>query len=157
MKRLISLLLALTLTVMLLPAQPAKAGLLADAVEKQKGCRLEFRDDARCEWKKLNGDKIQVRFQVTNPSTKTVKGFELYVYATDIWGERIYGEGTYYYWTTTKKIAPGKTAYSDWVTLPDRSKVDQLHCAIKRVVDTDGNIKETEDSKLAYWYWNVEW
>lgn len=108
MKRLISLLLALTLTVMLLPARPARAGLLAEAVEKQKGCRLEFQDDARGEWKKLNGDKIQVRFQVTNPSAKTVKGFELYVYATDIWGERIYGEGTYYYWTTTKKIAPAK-------------------------------------------------
>lgn len=153
MKRLISLLLALTLMVMLLPAQPAKAD-LADVL---KIGSLKFEDGARAEWKKLSGDKMQVRFQVTNPSPKTVKGFELYVYATDIWGERIYGESTYYYWTTAKKIAPGKTAYSDWVTLPDRSQVDQLHCAIKRVVDTDGKIWETQDFKLEYWYWDVEW
>lgn len=104
MKRLISLLLALTLMVMLLPAQPAKAGLY----DVLKIGNLEFDDESRGEWKKLSGDKLQVRFQVTNTSSKTVKGFELYVYATDIWGERIYGETTYYYWTTVKKIAPTK-------------------------------------------------
>ena len=156
MKRLISLLLALTLMVMLLPAQPAKAD-LADVLDIGAGRKVEFEDGARAEWKKLSGDKMQVRFQVTNNTSKTVKGFELYVYATDIWGERIYGESTYYYWTTTKKIAPGKTAYSDWVTLPDRSQVEQLHCAIKRVINTDGKIKETKDSELEYWYWDVEW
>ena len=156
MKRLLSLLLTLTLMVMLLPAQPAKAD-LADVLDIRAGRRVEFEDGARGEWKKLSGDRIQVRFKVTNNTSKTVKGFELYVYATDIWGERIYGESTYYYWTTTKKIAPGKSAFSDWTTLPDRSRVDRLYCVIKRVAFTDGTIREIEDSKLEYGYWTVEW
>ena len=158
MKRKRAFVLALMLLLMI-PLSQCQAAKIDGFAQKVKQKQLQFVDDARGSWQKLSGDKMKARFTVTNPAeaTKKVKAFELRLYATDVWGDRIYGDTTYYYWTTKKNIAPGKSAYSDYCTIPDRSDVDKLHVAIKRFVYTDGTIVEIEDENLNYWEWTVTW
>ena len=116
---------------------------------------LVFNSNATCEWKKYNGNKIGVRVEVTNRSrSHTVKAFDLYMYCEDIYGEPLYGEGTYYYGTTVKKVAPGKTVKSDYIVMPDYSKVARIYIAIKKVVFTDGEVRENDATD--YWWWDTK-
>lgn len=117
---------------------------------------LYIKDDAYAEWYNLSGDKIQIHFQVTNKAKhKTVKAFELYAYATNVWGNRIYGTTTVYYWTTTKNVKPGATVYSDYVTMPDRSEINTIYCGISRIIYTDGSIETLEDDEVDYSAWSI--
>lgn len=117
---------------------------------------LTMPQGARGEWKKISGNKLKFRVKVTNVSkTKTVKAFELYVYAVDIWGDRINGENTYYYDTTTKKIKPGESAFCDYFILPNRSEINRIYVGVKKAVFTDGTMREN----LTVQYntsWNIE-
>ena len=95
---------------------------------------------AYAEWYDLSGDKLKIHFQVTNRAKKkTVKAFELCVYATDIWGNRIYGTQLYI-WTTTKNVSPGKSVYSDYITIPYRSDIKEVYCGINKIACTDGTV-----------------
>lgn len=106
------------------------------------------------QWK-ANGSKLNMRVQLQNNYTnKTIKGFELYMYATDIWGERIYGATTVYYATTKQTIKPGNKAYSDYMTLPDRSKIDRVHVGIHRVAFDDDTTMEFDNPY--YYYWDIK-
>ena len=106
------------------------------------------------QWK-ANGSKLNMRVQIKNNyKNKTVKGFELYMYATDIWGERIYGATTVYYATTKQTIKPGNKAYSDYMTLPDRSKIDRVHVGIHRVAFDDDTTMEFNNPE--YYYWDIK-
>lgn len=123
-----------------------------------KDAGLVIEDGARGTWSKLNGNKMKARFTVTNHSDcETIRAFELYAYAENVWGERIYGDTTVYYWTTKKNVAPGKSVYSDYVTIPDRSEVDKLHVGIKRYVFEDGIVVEHDDADVDYSQWTIEW
>ena len=120
--------------------------------------QLVFASGARSSWNKLDNDRMKARFTVANTSAdKTVKAFEMRVYATDEKGQRIYGDSTYYYWTTQKEIAPGQSAYSDYCTLPDSSMISKLHAAVKKVVYTDGTVEEADAGALDYWDWTITW
>lgn len=166
MKRKFAWLLALMLLVMI-PFSQCQAATIKGFAEKVKKAaeeklekqKLQFVDGARGNWQKLSDDKMKARFTVTNPSeaTRTVKAFELYLYATDVWGERIYGEKTIYYWTTKKSVAPGKSVYSDYCTIPDRSDVDKLYVGVKRCVYTDGTVVEYDDWNVEYSSWTITW
>lgn len=122
------------------------------------------KDDSACihsssqgQWQYLSGDRINVRFEVTNTSaSESVKAFELYVYAEDVWGDRIWGETTVYRWTTETTIRPCETAYSSYVTLSDKSDIYKLHVAVKRVRFSDGSMVEIDDSDLDYFNWTIE-
>ena len=104
---------------------------------------LTMPQGARGEWRNISGNKLKFRVKVTNVSkTKTVKAFELYMYAVDIWGDRIYGEDTYYYDTTTKKIKPGESAFCDYFILPNRSEISRIYVGVKKAVFTDGTMRE---------------
>lgn len=128
------------------------------ALASDDGMQLVFASGARSSWNKLDNDRMKARFSVVNTSAdKTVKAFEMRVYATDTNGQRIYGDATYYYWTTHREIAPGQSAYSDYCTIPDRSMVAALHAAIKKVVYTDGTVEEAADGALDYWDWKITW
>lgn len=117
---------------------------------------LVIESNARGEWNKVSGDKLNMRVKVTNTSrVNTVKAFELYMYAEDVWGERIYGDTTIYYATTTKKVAPGKSVFSDYMTLPDRSRISTVYVGIKKIIFTDGTIRENDS--MNYSYWNIVW
>ena len=154
MKRKMAFFLAVVL-MMLIPLSQCQAVTIVGF----KTNKLQITEDCKGQWQKVSGDKMKARFSVYNPEAadKTVKAFELYVYATDVWGDRIYGPTTYYYWTTKKNVAPGKYVYSDYCTIPNRSEVDKLHVAVKKFVYTDGMIVETEDENLKYWEWDVSW
>ena len=101
---------------------------------------LEIKNGAYAEWYDLNGNMLKIHFQVTNQARKkTVKAFELYVYATDVWGNKIYGSKIYK-WTTTKNVSPGKTTYSDYITIPNRNVINEVYCGINKVAYTDGTV-----------------
>lgn len=162
MKRKLAFVLALVLMLMIPLSQCQAVTIVGfyEAIKKGEGKSwLQITEDSKGQWQKVSGDKMKARFSVYNPkeSTYTVKGFELYVYATDVWGDRIYGPTTYYYWTTKKNVAPGKYAYSDYCTIPNRSEVDKLHVAVKKFVYTDDDIIEIADENLKYWEWDVSW
>ena len=144
--------LALLFVFVLLAAVPMQA------MAAGEGMHLGFQGGARSSWNQLDNDRMKARFTVTNTSAdKTVKAFEMRVYATDENGQRIYGDSTYYYWTTKKEIAPGESAYSDYCTLPDRSMIHKVHAVVKKVIYTDGTQEEVADSALDYWDWTIVW
>ena len=95
---------------------------------------------------------MKVHFQVSNQSNgKSITAFELYVYATDAWSERIYGESTVYHWTTQKNLAPGKTVYSDYVTIPNRNEISKIYCGIHKVKYADGTIVIVDNVQYSNW------
>jgi len=109
-------------------------------------------------WQKVSGDKMNFRMEVKNISQyRTVKAFEIYIYATDTWGDRIWGSNFIYYWTTEKNVKPGVETTSSYITLPDRSQIDELHAAIKKVRYTDGTVAEIPDYDLEYTNWVINW
>ena len=103
------------------------------------------------QWQNADNNRLKVRFKVTNQSeSRTVKAFEIYVYAEDVWGEAIYGD-TVYYATTKKKVPPEETAYSDYITIPQRKSIGTIRAGLHRVLYDDGSVDEFEGSSLDYW------
>jgi len=120
-------------------------------VEPKNGVTLFFDDGAYATWEYLSGDKLSFKAQVTNREYgKTVKTFELYVYATDAWGNDIYGDYVYY-GTTTKNVSPGSTVYSDSLVIPDRSKIYNVYCGIHKILYDDGTSVTIDDINYCYW------
>jgi hypothetical protein len=117
---------------------------------------LDFSNRMWAQWEFKSGDKLSIRFEMEAISNKSVREFELYLYATDKRGNRIYGANQIYYATTSKTISPGRVEYSDYIVIPDESKIDKVYCGIKRVVLSDGTVEEVPDSKVEYYYWTIE-
>lgn len=110
--------------------------------------------DDRAEWRE-SGDILSIRFRM-KAGSKDVSAFELYVYATDVWGEKIYGKDMVYYATTEKSIKAGKTAYSDYINIPNRRHIHNVYCGIKRVMLKDGTKKEYPLNANDYYYWTIK-
>lgn len=128
----------------------------AKAYEEPYVTLIVTRPSSYGEWKKYNSNRIGMRVQVTNVSrTKTVKAFEMYMYAEDVYGDPIYGEGVHYYATTTKTVGPGKTVYCDYMVMPDRNRVSKIYAGVKKVVYTDGTVRE--NSTVNYYNWDIRW
>lgn len=117
---------------------------------------LDFSSRMWAQWEFKSGDILSICFEMENLSSKSVREFELYLYATDTRGNRIYGANQIYYATTVKTIASGRTAYSDYIAIPDESRIDRVYCGIKRVVLSDGTVEEVPDSRVDYSYWTIE-
>ena len=102
------------------------------------------------QWQNADNNCLKVRFKVINwSSINTVKAFEIYVYAEDVWGEAIYGNSVYYA-TTKKKVPPGETVYSDYITIPQRRSIGIIYGGLHRVLYDDGTVDEFEGSSLDY-------
>lgn len=115
---------------------------------------LAIQSNARGEWKYYNNDILGMRIKVTNVSkTWTIKAFQIYMYAEDMWGERIYGDDYVYYNTTNKRVAPGETVFCDYIKLPQRSRIVKVHAGVKKVIFTDGTIRENDT--VEYWNWTI--
>ena len=112
---------------------------------------LVFLDDARGQWRNGKNGQLGFRAKVTNTSrTHTVRAFEFYLYATDVWGDKIYGD-TIYYGTTTKTIKPGQSAFSEYFLLPNRTQISQVWCGVKKVIFSDGTVRENDTVDYSYW------
>lgn len=115
---------------------------------------LEILEEAYAEWETLSGDKLKIHFEVSNTGRqKTVKAFELFVYAEDVWGNKIYGDNVYYD-TTEKEVTPGATIYSDYFVIPDASEISKIYCGIHKVAYTDGTTYTVKDVEYCYWLFN---
>ena len=116
---------------------------------------LIFPDNANGQWQNVGSNQLKFRCQVKNSSgSDTIRAFELYLYPTDVWGNRLIGSDEVYYHTTTKEIKPGQTSYSDYFTIGDRSETANIYVGIKRVVLTDGTVYEYDD--VEYWSWTIK-
>ena len=116
---------------------------------------LSFPNNAYAEWNYPGGDKLKIHFQVKNTAkVRTVKAFELYVYAEDVWGNDLYDDYVYYD-TTTRTVKPGDTVYSDYMTIPDADDISTVYCAIHKVAYTDGTTYTVQESKMHYVSWTI--
>lgn len=102
------------------------------------------------QWRNASGGERGFRFQVTNKSrTHTVKAFEIYYYTENVWGDRI-DSGVYTY-TDSHRVAPGKTLYTDYVSLPKRSQISKACAGIHKVIFTDGTVRENTSVSYSSW------
>ena len=83
-----------------------------------------------------SNNMLRMRVEVENTSSaRAVEAFEIYMYATDAWGDPIYGEDYVYYETTQTLVEPSETAMSEYVTMPDADEIDRVYAGIHRVRD----------------------
>ena len=114
---------------------------------------MGFSDRLWANWDKKPGDLLKIRFEVL-AKTRQVKSFEMVLYAEDDWGDRLYG-GRTYTWVTNRQIARSVTAYSDYIEIPDRSKIKTIYCGIKRVTFTEGPDEEVSDEDIEFYHWDL--
>lgn len=108
-------------------------------------------------WEDDRSDNLNIRMEVTNFShTRSVSAFEIQLYAEDVWGNRIYGEKTVYTHTTVKNVKPGETVYSDYITIPNRSRIFKVYAAVTKAKLPDGTICEHASiSDGSYVSWEI--
>lgn len=112
---------------------------------------LQICDYSNMNWYKEDNNKFKFRIQVENISkSRTIKAFELYAYATDVWGDEIYGD-SYYYETTKKDVGPGVRTYSDYFIIPRRDEICKVYVGVHKVIYSDGTI--AEDYSVDYSNW----
>ena len=114
---------------------------------------MGFSDRRWATWEKKPGDLLNIRFEIL-AKTRQVKSFELVLYAVDDWGDRLFG-GRTYSWVTNRQIARSVTAYSDYIQLPDRSKIKTIYCGIRRVTFTEGPDEEVSDDDIEFFHWDI--
>ena len=120
-------------------------------VEPEDGVTLYIKNGAYATWNSLSNDKFQIKFEISNQEYgRAVKAFELYVYAEDAWGNKIYGDSVYYS-TTMRTVNPGSTVYSDNFVIPDRSKIYKVYCGIHKILYADGSTITIQDIDYGYW------
>ncbi len=120
-------------------------------VEPTNGATLYIKNGAYATWDSLSNDKFQIKFEVTNRDYgRTVKAFELYVYAEDPWGKKIYGDSVYY-GTTARNVNPGSTVYSDNFVIPNRSQIYKVYCGIHKILYADGSTVTIPNVDYSYW------
>ena len=149
---------ALLWALMLLPATQASAAIDIEKYQTSMAVGMEPLEEhpvnlelGYMQWQSLDNNRLKVRVKVTNESSnKTVKAFELYVYAEDVWGERLYGDTTVYPGTTEKKIKPGETVYSDYIVIPERRSISTIYCRISRIAYIDGTVREYSSDEKEY-------
>jgi len=115
---------------------------------------LTFPDNSNMNYYNEKNDMLKFRVEVQNISSwRTIEAFEIRAYATDDWGDPLYGDGYYYYETTKKTVVPGATTYSAYLYIPDRSDIYKVHVGISKVRYSDGTTAEAYP--VDYWYWTM--
>ncbi len=91
---------------------------------------------------------------------KTVDGFTLIYYCTDVYGTKLYFNNSTDYtsiYTYTKTIGPGRSTYPGKVSLKlYGSGVKRVYVAISKIHTTDGRTYSVPDSELSYYYWEMD-
>ena len=99
----------------------------------------------RTEWKDKRGyEMFSWRTQVVNNSkSRTIKGFEIEYYITDVWGKQLLGSTITRKYTVTMTVKPGQTVYTPWAAMGFYiSNVDKLYMAITKIAFADGEVRE---------------
>ena len=95
-------------------------------------------------------NQVKIKFEVTNsPLARTVKSFEIYVYAEDVNNKKLYGTSVYHA-TTMRNVKAEQTVFSDYFTLPDRNKIKYVYCGIHSVTYQDGSSITIPDEQIEY-------
>lgn len=76
--------------------------------------------------------------------TRTVKGVELSLYYTDVWGKKL-DNGVVYTMSNKLTLAPGKSGWSNSFNLGNWYSVDTVWIGVSRIVFDDGEIREISD------------
>lgn len=107
------------------------------------------------EWHSVSHNELKIRFQVASKAMqKTVTSFSLRVYATDTRGKRVHGENVVINCGTKIEIAPGATAYSNYVTFSKKKTIHKIHCGIYNIEYSDGSsytVPPTESIHYESW------
>ena len=112
---------------------------------------LYFPGGSMGQWQQVSGNKLKIRFEVTNISTsRTVTAFKIQAYATDVWGDSLYGDSVYYE-TTQRKVAPSDYAWSAYLYLPYCSDIDMVYARISEVRFSDGTTLSNPDYDYGSW------
>ena len=114
---------------------------------------LDFSNRQWAEWD-FSQNKMRARFEMTAGS-KAVKSYVLYVYGADRYGNRLSGQQIYF-GTTSTALSARRTAYSNYITIPDNSRLARIYCGIKKVTLQDGTVQEVNDGDIEYFYWEIE-
>ncbi|GHU83259.1 hypothetical protein FACS1894196_2840 [Clostridia bacterium] len=139
-------------------AKPAAKPTPRPTAQPKTARTLVIPEGAYADWELVSRNKnMKFRISVRNTDAKkTVRAFELYLYATDVWGETVYGADQVYYWTTTKNIKPGSTVKSDYTTVSYSSDIQSVHVGIHRVIYTDGTSYTVPDEDIVYDQWDIK-
>ena len=152
----------LSLVLLMLSAAPACASYaeIAARYSARDGVKLWENTDGLgyARWENAANDKLKFRPKLYSHSkVLTLRAVDLVYYATDVWGDRVYGQNQYYRHTSKLTLKPGEKAYTDWVLLPERREIDRVYCGIKRLSYSDGTVVEFEDDEIEFRYWLIEW
>ena len=124
-------------------------------VEPDVPLAVSPRANAEWRWESDSSDVLDLRVQVSNYSRKkTVTAYELYIFAEDLWGNKVFGDSVKIRATFENTINPGETIYSGHMYLPERKKISRFYAAVKRVKLSDGTICENyilDESDYTYW------
>lgn len=83
--------------------------------------------------------------QVTNTSrSRTIRGYELSLYTTDVWDKRV-ADTPIYTQTFTQTVRPGETVYCSSFNLGYRASVYTVWVGISRIVFDDGEVRNVDD------------
>lgn len=104
-------------------------------------------------WDYVANDMLSISFEMTNKDYGLpISAVELYVYAVDTWGNKIYGKNVYPI-STEKNIAPGKKLYSNRISIPNRSRISQVYCGVHKIKFADGT---TKTYTVDYLCWDIK-
>ena len=98
--------------------------------------------------------------QISISKSKTVDGFTLIYYCTDVYGSKLFFDDTNNYtsiYTYTNKVGPGRSTYPGKVSLDlYGSGIKRVYVAISKIHTTDGKTYNVPESELSYYYWELD-
>lgn len=112
----------------------------------------------RCKWKNpryASLDNGTLYVQVVNRSaSRSIRGYELYYYKTDVWGNRYVepntGVALTQRSTMQQTVQPGHLIYSPPITILPFSWTYTVWVGIHKVVFDDGEVREIDPDDIAY-------
>lgn len=159
-KKLIGLFFVIALVLSVLPAS---ASSLPDVIAREtwilptqasSGHKnvIAITDKSQGKWN-VSGDNFSIQFSVENISeSDTVIAFELLVVPLNPWGEPVDYIDTYRL-VTMKTIAPGKTGFSEKLSLSHRSETYKIAVGIHRVLLEGEIYYEIAPEDMDWWTW----
>ena len=104
------------------------------------------------QWKDDGGYYMDFRLKIKNVSTyRKIVAVEFEVYTKDIWGDELISSANPYTYTAKVSATPGEMCWTEYMSIPDRREVYEIHIAVKRVRYADGTTESVSDPHYVYW------